>query len=77
VLFFLKKGSGMHTVTQYLVGEEGGGGLVTPMLGENILECHSGLRPSKKELPECLSGVFHHKNALTFMEPKDFIIVST
>jgi hypothetical protein len=43
-----------------LVGE--GEVLVISMPGRKVLECHSGLRPSEKELPEWRSGTFHHKN---------------
>jgi hypothetical protein len=32
------------------------------MPGKNVLEDHSGLQPSEKELPEQRSGAFHHKN---------------
>lgn len=30
---------------------------VISMLGQNVLECHSGLRPPKKELPEWRSVI--------------------
>jgi hypothetical protein len=36
--------------------------LVVPMLGRNVPERRSGLRPSGKELPERRSGAFRHKN---------------
>jgi hypothetical protein len=36
--------------------------LVILMPGKKVLECHSSLNPSEKELPEQRSGVFHHKS---------------
>lgn len=36
--------------------------LVIPVLEEQVLEHHSGLRPSEKEFLELRSGAFHHKN---------------
>jgi hypothetical protein len=37
--------------------------LVIPMPGKKkVPECHSGLRPSEKELPQRRSGIFCHKN---------------
>jgi hypothetical protein len=38
------------------------------MPGKKVLEHHSGLRPSEKELPDWLTGAFCHKNA----DIKDF-----
>jgi hypothetical protein len=32
------------------------------MAGKKVPGCHSGLRPSEKELPELYSSMFHHKN---------------
>jgi hypothetical protein len=58
---FLKTiGSETHRVTQNSVVE--GEVLVTSMLGEKVVEHHSSLRPSQKELPEWRSSAPHHKN---------------
>jgi hypothetical protein len=37
-------------------------GLVIPMTGKKVPERCSSLHPSEKELPECCSGMFCHKN---------------
>jgi hypothetical protein len=34
----------------------------TDAKGKKVLEHHSGLHPSEKELMDRYSGVFHHKN---------------
>jgi hypothetical protein len=36
--------------------------LVISMPGKEVLECHSGLHPSEKEILEWWSGTFHHKS---------------
>jgi hypothetical protein len=61
-IFPNKIGSRIHRVTHNLVGGGGGGGLVISMPGKKkVLECHSGLHPSEKELPELHSGAFCHR----------------
>jgi hypothetical protein len=56
----LKIGSGMHSDAKF--GQRGRV-LFIPMPGKRVLEWCSGLRPSKKEIPERRSGAFRHKNA--------------
>jgi hypothetical protein len=53
VLFFLKtkKGSGTHSDTKF-----GQGGVVIPMPRKKVLECHSSMHPSERELLECKSS---------------------
>jgi hypothetical protein len=63
VLFFFKKCCGIHK--WHSSRSEKGEVLVIPIPGKRVLEHHSSLHPSEKELLEWHSGTFHHKNSPT------------
>jgi hypothetical protein len=59
-MLFLKKMAPECIVTQNSAGE----GEVLSYIDarqEKVLECHSDLHPSEKDLPEWRSGMFHKK----------------
>jgi hypothetical protein len=59
MLFFKKYGSRMHSDTKF--GRRGRGVSYIDARQEKVLECHSDLHPSEKDLPEWRSGMFHKK----------------